>query len=131
GVLVSTPTASTAYTFSAGGPVLWPDLEAILLVPNNAHALFARPMVTSPKAFIAIETDADAHDALVLCDGRREMVMPPGARLHGADRRNTNRQDDGGDGAAPARRRTRRPGASAVGRRPGGDRRPFYNSGPE
>jgi NAD+ kinase len=81
GVLVSTPTGSTAYAFSSGGPVLWPDLEAILLVPNNAHALFARPMVTSPKAFIAIETDADAHDALVLCDGRREMVMPPGARL--------------------------------------------------
>ena len=50
GVLVSTPTGSTAYAFSAGGPVLWPDLEALLVVPNNAHALFARPMVTSPDA---------------------------------------------------------------------------------
>ena len=50
GVLVSTPTGSTAYAFSPGGPVLWPDLEAILVVPNNAHALFARPMVTSPDA---------------------------------------------------------------------------------
>ena len=50
GVLVSTPTGSTAYAFSAGGPVLWPDLEAILVVPNNAHALFGRPMVTSPDA---------------------------------------------------------------------------------
>ena len=58
GVLVSTPTGSTAYAFSAGGPVLWPDLEAILVVPNNAHALFGRPMVTSPDATIAIEIEA-------------------------------------------------------------------------
>ena len=81
GVLVSTPTGSTAYAFSAGGPVLWPDLEAILVVPNNAHALFARPMVTSPAASIAIEIEAGGHDALVFCDGRREMVIPAGGRL--------------------------------------------------
>jgi NAD+ kinase len=81
GVLVSTPTGSTAYAFSAGGPILWPDLEALLLVPNNAHALFARPMVTSPDARIAIEIEADGHDALVFCDGRREMLVPAGARL--------------------------------------------------
>jgi NAD+ kinase len=81
GVLVSTPTGSTAYAFSAGGPVLWPDLEALLLVPNNAHALFARPMVTSPDANIAIEIEADEHDAVVFCDGRREMLVPAGGRL--------------------------------------------------
>ena len=81
GVLVSTPTGSTAYAFSAGGPVLWPDLEAILVVPNNAHALFGRPMVTSPDASIAIEIEASGHDALVFCDGRREMVLPAGGRL--------------------------------------------------
>ncbi|HYJ55020.1 MAG TPA: NAD kinase [Mycobacterium sp.] len=81
GVLVSTPTGSTAYAFSSGGPVLWPDLEAILVVPNNAHALFARPMVTSPAASIAVEIEAGGHDALVFCDGRREMVMPAGGRL--------------------------------------------------
>jgi len=81
GVLVSTPTGSTAYAFSSGGPVLWPDLEAILVVPNNAHALFARPMVTSPEATIAVETEADGHDALVFCDGRREMLLPAGGRL--------------------------------------------------
>ncbi|HNM12783.1 MAG TPA: NAD kinase [Mycobacterium sp.] len=81
GVLVSSPTGSTAYAFSAGGPVVWPDLEAILVVPNNAHALFARPMVTSPNAMIAIEIDADSHDALVFCDGRREMTVPAGGRL--------------------------------------------------
>lgn len=81
GVLVSTPTGSTAYAFSAGGPVLWPDLEAILVVPNNAHALFDRPMVTSPDASIAIEIEAHGHDALVFCDGRRQMVLPAGGRL--------------------------------------------------
>jgi NAD+ kinase len=81
GVLVSTPTGSTAYAFSAGGPVLWPELEAILVVPNNAHALFARPMVTSPDATIAIEIEGQGHDALVFCDGRRDMVLPAGGRL--------------------------------------------------
>jgi NAD+ kinase len=81
GVLVSTPTGSTAYAFSAGGPIMWPDLEALLVVPNNAHALFARPMVTSPDARIAVEIEADGHDALVFCDGRREMRVPAGARL--------------------------------------------------
>ena len=81
GVLVSTPTGSTAYAFSAGGPILWPDLEAILVVPNNAHALFARPMVTSPDASIAIEIEAGGNDAVAFCDGRRKMIVPAGARL--------------------------------------------------
>lgn len=81
GVLVSTPTGSTAYAFSAGGPILWPDIESILVVPNNAHALFARPMVTSPDASIAIEIEAGGHEATVFCDGRRNMVIPAGGRL--------------------------------------------------
>ncbi|WP_246221849.1 MULTISPECIES: NAD kinase [Gordonia] len=81
GVLVSTPTGSTAYAFSAGGPVMWPDLEAILVVPNNAHALFARPMVTSPRSRIAFEIDKAGRSAIVLCDGRRQFQVPPGARI--------------------------------------------------
>ena len=81
GVLVSSPTGSTAYAFSAGGPVVWPDLEAIIVVPNNAHALFARPMVTSPDAVITVDVGLDNADAVVLCDGRREAVVPAGARL--------------------------------------------------
>lgn len=81
GVLVSSPTGSTAYAFSAGGPVVWPDLEAILVVPNNAHALFARPMVTNPNAMIAVEVEADSSDASIFCDGRREMRVPAGGRL--------------------------------------------------
>ncbi|QKT07161.1 NAD kinase [Gordonia sp. X0973] len=81
GVLVSTPTGSTAYAFSAGGPVMWPDLEAILVVPSNAHALFARPMVTSPHSRIAVEVESDGHAAIAMCDGRRSVLLPPGARV--------------------------------------------------
>lgn len=81
GVLVATPTGSTAYAFSAGGPVVWPELEAILVIPSNAHALFARPLVTSPESLIAVETDAGGHDALVFCDGRRTMKLPAGGRV--------------------------------------------------
>jgi NAD+ kinase len=81
GILVSSPTGSTAYAFSAGGPVVWPDLEAIIVVPNNAHALFARPMVTSPDAVITIDVNPENLDAVVLCDGRRETPVPAGARL--------------------------------------------------
>jgi len=61
--------------------VVWPDLEAIIVVPNNAHALFARPMVTNPNAVITVDVDPDNPDAVVLCDGRREMVVPAGGRL--------------------------------------------------
>ena len=64
GVLVSSPTGSTAYAFSAGGPVVWPDLEAIIVVPNNAHALFARPMVTNPNAVITVDVDGGNVDAV-------------------------------------------------------------------
>jgi NAD+ kinase len=81
GVLVSSPTGSTAYAFSSGGPVVWPDLEAIIVVPNNAHALFARPMVTNPNAVITVDVDPDNPEALVICDGRREAPVPAGARL--------------------------------------------------
>lgn len=81
GVLVSSPTGSTAYAFSSGGPVVWPDLEAIIVVPNNAHALFARPMVTNPNAVITVDIEPDNSEALVLCDGRREAPVPAGGRI--------------------------------------------------
>ncbi|CAM3102137.1 NAD kinase [Prescottella defluvii] len=81
GVLVATPTGSTAYAFSAGGPVVWPELEALLVIPSNAHALFARPLVTSPESIVAVETVADSHDGLVFCDGRRTLELPAGARV--------------------------------------------------
>src|SRR6187397_1389198 len=55
GVVCATPTGSTAYNFSAGGPVVWPEVEALLLVPISAHALFARPLVVSPSSTLAVE----------------------------------------------------------------------------
>jgi NAD+ kinase len=81
GVLVATPTGSTAYAFSAGGPVLWPDVEALLLVPSNAHALFARPMVTSPQSTIAVEVESSGVEAIAFCDGRRTLAVPAGGRV--------------------------------------------------
>jgi len=81
GVLVATPTGSTAYAFSAGGPIVWPELEALLVIPSNAHALFARPLVTSPESIVAVETLAGSHDGVVFCDGRRTLHLPAGGRL--------------------------------------------------
>lgn len=82
GVVCATPTGSTAYNFSAGGPVVWPGVEALLIVPISAHALFARPMVVAPDSVIAVEVLAQTAGAGVLwCDGRRTVDLPPGARI--------------------------------------------------
>ena len=81
GVLCSTPTGSTAYAFSAGGPIVWPQVQALLVVPSNAHALFARPMVVSPESQIAIEVAANGSPAVLDCDGRRTAHLQPGARV--------------------------------------------------
>ena len=81
GVLISTPTGSTAYAFSAGGPVLWPELDAILVVPNNAHALFDRPMVVSPHSTVAVESNPQTSAAQAVLDGFRHIPMPPGSRI--------------------------------------------------
>jgi NAD+ kinase len=82
GVVCSTPTGSTAYNFSAGGPIVWPGVEALIMVPISAHALFARPMVVSPTSVLAVEVIARTDGAGVLwCDGRRTVDLPPGARI--------------------------------------------------
>lgn len=80
GVVMATPTGSTAYAFSAGGPVVWPDLEALLMVPISAHALFARPMVVSPLSELAVTVQPGTHGAVLWCDGRRMVDVPAGAR---------------------------------------------------
>jgi len=81
GVLCATPTGSTAYAFSAGGPVVWPDVDALVVVPSNAHALFARPLVVSPDSVVAVETDPHGYTAVLCCDGRRTFELPAGARV--------------------------------------------------
>ncbi|WKD57720.1 Inorganic polyphosphate/ATP-NAD kinase [Corynebacterium capitovis DSM 44611] len=81
GVLISTPTGSTAYAFAAGGPVMWPEVEALLVVPNNAHALFTKPLVVSPRSTVAVELEPTTGDANVVLDGFRMLSMPPGSRV--------------------------------------------------
>ncbi len=82
GIVMSTPTGSTAYAFSAGGPVVWPSVDALLLVPLSAHALFARPMVINPKSLLAVEVlHRSAGTGVLWCDGRRGTELPAGARV--------------------------------------------------
>ncbi|NJI58880.1 NAD kinase [Microbacterium oxydans] len=82
GMVISTPTGSTAYNFSAGGPVIWPSVEAIAVVPLSAHALFAKPLVVSPDASVAIEMlERTDGSGILWCDGRRSHDLPPGARV--------------------------------------------------
>lgn len=103
GVICATPTGSTAYAFSSGGPVVWPEVEALLMVPLAAHALFARPFVVSPQSVLAVELvheggqamgpdlpdpgarsgepGIDPERAVMWCDGRRWYDLPPGSRV--------------------------------------------------
>ncbi|MHA7281130.1 NAD kinase [Arthrobacter sp. MDT2-2] len=82
GVVLATPTGSTAYAFSASGPIVWPEVEALLMVPISAHALFAKPLVVAPTSVLAVELLTRTEAAGVLwCDGRRSIDLPPGARV--------------------------------------------------
>jgi NAD+ kinase len=82
GVVVATATGSTAYNFSAGGPVIWPSVEAMAVVPLSAHALFARPLVIGPEATAAIEVlEGTSGVGILWCDGRRSHELPLGARV--------------------------------------------------
>ncbi|MDX6231996.1 MAG: kinase [Nocardioidaceae bacterium] len=81
GVVCATPTGSTAYNFSAGGPIVWPEVSALLMVPISAHALFARPLVVSPDSTLAIEVVGELSTGVLWCDGRRAADLPVGARV--------------------------------------------------
>ncbi|MEX2290846.1 MAG: NAD kinase [Mycobacteriales bacterium] len=81
GVVAATPTGSTAYAFSGGGPVVWPTVEALLVVPISAHALFARPLVVAPSSVIALNVLPTGTTAGMACDGRRTRDLPHGARV--------------------------------------------------
>jgi NAD+ kinase len=79
GLIAATPTGSTAYAFSAGGPVLWPNLDAVVLLPISAHALFARPMVISHQSEIVVEIESSA--AMLSADALREFALIEGDRV--------------------------------------------------
>lgn len=82
GVVFSTPTGSTAYNFSAGGPIVWPDVEALLVVPLSAHALFSRPLVVDRNSRLAVEVlNRNTGHGVIFCDGRRTFELTPGSRV--------------------------------------------------
>ena len=82
GLIMSTPTGSTAYAFSCGGPVIWPEVEALLLVPVAAHALFTRPLVLGPNSCMEVVVQRVGFGgAEIWCDGRRSLDVPVGARI--------------------------------------------------
>lgn len=82
GIVMSTPTGSTAYAFSAGGPVVWPSVQALLMVPLSAHALFARPLVINPDSKMAVEVlQRSVGNGVLWCDGRRTYELAPGSRV--------------------------------------------------
>jgi len=74
GVICATPTGSTAYAFSAGGPVMWPDTKALLVVPNAAHALFNRALIVDPDSTVTL-TLGVGDDACLACDGHRNLPV--------------------------------------------------------
>ena len=71
--ICGTPTGSTAYAFSAGGPVVWPEVDALVLLPLAAHALFSRPMVVSPKSQVVIDLESESAD--LNADGLRRIKL--------------------------------------------------------
>jgi NAD+ kinase len=79
GLICSTPTGSTAYAFSAGGPVLWPEIDALVLLPISAHALFSRPMVVSTKSEIVVTVESQA--AMLSADALRKLPLMAGDRV--------------------------------------------------
>jgi NAD+ kinase len=79
GLIVATPTGSTAYAFSVGGPIIWPQTEALVVTPIAAHALFTRPLVISPTSDIAI--DILSEDGVVKADALRFEGLLVGDRV--------------------------------------------------
>lgn len=80
GILCATPTGSTAYAFSAGGPIVWPNVEALMVVPNAAHALFQRPLVVAPQSTVTVEL-LRTEAGVLSCDGRRSAQLPSGCSV--------------------------------------------------
>jgi NAD+ kinase len=79
GLICATPTGSTAYAFSAGGPVLWPEIDALVLLPISAHALFSRPMVVATQSEIVVTVESTV--ALLSADALRKLPLVNGDRV--------------------------------------------------
>jgi NAD+ kinase len=91
GLIIATPTGSTAYSLSAGGPILHPSLESIVLVPMFPHTLTSRPIAVSSDSVIELRvarTRASNHPA-ISCDGQALVALAPGATLQITRKKNT------------------------------------------
>jgi NAD+ kinase len=73
GLICATPTGSTAYAFSAGGPILWPEVDALVVLPISAHALFSRPLVISPTSKIVV--GIESAEAFLSADALRKFPL--------------------------------------------------------
>lgn len=83
GLIISTPTGSTAYALSGGGPIMHPRLEAIVLVPMNPHTLSSRPIVVDGNSEIKILVgDHNTVNPHVTCDGQIHVVAEAGDEIH-------------------------------------------------
>ena len=92
GLVIATPTGSTAYAFSAGGPVMWPNVKALQLIPLAAHALFARPLIIGSGSTFTIDIlDESMSEGWICCDGRRQRALPQGTRVMVRESRDTLR----------------------------------------
>ncbi len=81
GVIISTPTGSTAYSLSAGGPVVVPTVESILITPISAHALGVRPLVVPAGAKVVLDTSQSAESLLMTVDGQVGTKLIPGEQF--------------------------------------------------
>lgn len=83
GLIISTPTGSTAYALSGGGPIMHPKLDAIVIVPMNPHTLSSRPIVVDGNSEIKILVgDHNSAYPHVTCDGQNHVVTNPGDEIH-------------------------------------------------
>ena len=81
GLLCATPTGSTAYAFSAGGPIIWPNVDALLLVPMPRTRCSPGRSSSRPRRSSTSTWSAAGHAGVLSCDGRRSFAVPAGARV--------------------------------------------------
>jgi NAD+ kinase len=82
GIIVATPTGSTAYSLSAGGPVVSPDLDVIIITPICPHTVTSRPVVVSDKSGVELTVDIyHNEDVVVMCDGEHGIKLQSGDRV--------------------------------------------------
>lgn len=82
GIILATPTGSTAYAFSSGGPVVWPGTQAIVMAPLAAHGLFTRPLVVAPNSRLEVGVlESNRVAPTIWLDGRRHFEVEAGSRI--------------------------------------------------